>query len=129
MGNRPKPTALKLLNGNPGKRAISKDEPQPSAGDWAPPEGLSPRALRMWNRLAPELARMGLFTICDPESLEHGCKMHAAAMDAEEDGKMDLFAKLSTSYRMWAKEFGFTPTARVGLHARPASNENPFDEF
>ena len=30
-GRRPKPTRLKLLTGNPGKRPLNDDEPQPQA--------------------------------------------------------------------------------------------------
>ncbi|HZK10243.1 MAG TPA: phage terminase small subunit P27 family, partial [Clostridia bacterium] len=28
-GRKPKPTALKVLEGNPGKRPLNKNEPQP----------------------------------------------------------------------------------------------------
>ena len=31
-GRRPKPTALKLIEGNPGKRPLPRDEPTPPVG-------------------------------------------------------------------------------------------------
>ena len=43
-GPRPRPTALKLARGNPGKRRLNTDEPKPRTGvgdcpDWLDKEG------------------------------------------------------------------------------------------
>jgi len=66
MGERgpaPKPTALKLIAGNPGKRDLNLDEavPAPMASHDAPPEvAADPRAASIWARLVPDLAACGL---------------------------------------------------------------------
>ena len=58
-----KPTALKLIAGNPGKRDLNLDEPVPDPLDDVspPPEVLAdPRAADLWTRLVPPLAGCGL---------------------------------------------------------------------
>jgi len=66
MGERgppPKPTALKLIAGNPGKRDLNLDEAIPDPiSDLAPPPEVAadPRAADAWNRLVPDLAKCGL---------------------------------------------------------------------
>lgn len=54
-GRRPKPAALRLLQGNPGHRPISPDEPQPVPGAPDRPAGLSKLAAEEWDRLVQEL--------------------------------------------------------------------------
>jgi hypothetical protein len=39
-GRPPKPTALKLMTGNPGRRPLPKDEPAPPKGDVLAPAWL-----------------------------------------------------------------------------------------
>ncbi len=43
-GRKPKPTRLKIIDGNPGKRPIRGDEPQPPKGQPSCPAHLSPTA-------------------------------------------------------------------------------------
>lgn len=47
-GRRPKPTALKELEGNPGKRALNKHEPQPEGDLYAAPEWMTPSQREGW---------------------------------------------------------------------------------
>ena len=61
-GRKPKPTALKLLEGNPGKRRINGSEPKPPASRPTCPAHLSPSAKAEWKRLAEALNRIGLLT-------------------------------------------------------------------
>ena len=70
-GPKPTPTYLKLLRGNPGRRPINKAEPKPEipAKQPSPPAWLSAYALEEWNRVAPELWRMGLLTAVDVAAL------------------------------------------------------------
>jgi hypothetical protein len=58
-GRKPKPTAVKELAGNPGKRALNKHEPEPTAGDLLCPEGVEGEARREWYRVVDELIKMG----------------------------------------------------------------------
>lgn len=47
-GRKPKPTVLKLVAGNPGKRPINQDEPQPKADLNEPPHWLTDRQKDTW---------------------------------------------------------------------------------
>jgi len=75
-GRRPKPTALKLLAGNPGKRPLNQDEPKP-AGPVKKPEGLSARASDAWDREAPKCQRMNTLTAADVEAFATLCELIA----------------------------------------------------
>ena len=61
------PTALRVLRGNPHKRPLNKNEPQPPilAEVPEPPEFLSPYAREHWRERAPTLHAMGLLTEVD----------------------------------------------------------------
>ena len=60
-GRKPVPTALKILRGNPGKRAINREEPAPGSLPSEPPEELLDDVCRgEWARvIAPAIARGG----------------------------------------------------------------------
>jgi P27 family predicted phage terminase small subunit len=71
-GPKPKPTTLKILNGNPGKRRLNRREPKPR-GPAACPAWLSKNAKTEWKRICPELRRLGLLTSVDVASLAAYC--------------------------------------------------------
>lgn len=74
MRGRPsKPTALKLVTGNPGKRAINKNEPKPDDADLSAPYWLNAEASAVWNEVAPHLSKVGLLTQADVHMLGMGC--------------------------------------------------------
>lgn len=72
-GRKPTPTALKLIKGNPGKRAINKHEPKPEDAGIEPPYWLNPEAAAVWNEIAPNLSGVGLLTVADIHMLGMGC--------------------------------------------------------
>ena len=72
-GRKPKPTALKLIEGNPGKRPINGHEPKPPASKPTCPSHLSPTAKAEWKRLAEALHRIGLLTQADRTALAAYC--------------------------------------------------------
>jgi P27 family predicted phage terminase small subunit len=76
-GRPPKPTALKLLTGNPGKRPLNGSEPQPLATPPVCPDFLPADAKAKWAELAPELSRLGLLTVVDGEALACLCSAWA----------------------------------------------------
>lgn len=47
-GRRPKPTALKELEGNPGKRRLNRAEPKPDGDLYAAPEWMSATQRDSW---------------------------------------------------------------------------------
>jgi len=82
-----KPTALKLLAGNPGKRRLPDREPHPGPleGALAEPPDWMPRAGReLWQRIVPRLARLGVATECDVEALELLCSSWSDWREARE---------------------------------------------
>jgi P27 family predicted phage terminase small subunit len=68
-----KPTALKIVDGNPGRYPLPKDEPKPPevAEDGAkPPAWLPPFAKREYKRLYALLRNMRVLTVADLGALE-----------------------------------------------------------
>ena len=59
-GRKPKPTALKVLEGNPGHRPLNKKEPMPKGKLPRCPELLEEDAKKEWKRLGKVLAEMGI---------------------------------------------------------------------
>ena len=73
-GPQPKPTALRELEGNPGKQPINKREPKPNKIiEISPPDWLSLEAKRYWQRMVPILSNMGVLTEADLPLLERYC--------------------------------------------------------
>ena len=68
MGRPRKPTVLKILEGNPSRRPLNKSEPQYEA-KVVKPDDLSDMASQWWDRVVPELVRLGLAQSVDQPSL------------------------------------------------------------
>jgi len=76
-GPKPDPAAVKVAKGNPGKRRVGADPAQPlatSAGGVLPPHWLKKGGLKVWQRLAPNVARLKLLTPVDAESFARYCR-------------------------------------------------------
>lgn len=74
MARPPKPTALKLIEGNKGKRAINSHEPDPAyLNDLTPPAWLPQSAAEVWNEVAPKLRAAKVLTELDVQALAMGC--------------------------------------------------------
>lgn len=91
-GRPPKPSALKLVQGNPGKRAPNSREPEPVLlNDLEPPAHLPPPVADVWRELAPKLRRAQLLTELDTHLLELTCAAVAtfrSTVDKTADGKL-----------------------------------------
>lgn len=75
MARTPKPTNLKLVTGNPGKRPLNKQEPDPEyLADLTAPEYLSPGAKSIWDQVAPKLRESRLLTVVDVPILGMLCE-------------------------------------------------------
>lgn len=77
MGRPPKPTRVKELHGNPGRRKLNESEPQPQRKRPRCPEWLDEQARKKWDKLAPELDRLGLLTVVDGDTLAAYCQAWA----------------------------------------------------
>ena len=136
-----KPTALKVLNGNPGRRPINDQEPVFDPGKPTPPSYLPAEAKKEWRRIMPQLLRNGLFTVVDVPALVIYCKAWAHYLACEEyiakhgygypviDEKtkklkyIGQFPQVSISRNSvgiidkFAGKFGLTPSDRSSLKA------------
>ena len=144
MSGRPrKPSALKLVEGNPGKRAVSSGEPEPLLlNDLAPPAHLSERSAAVWIQLAPMLRRLQVLTEADVIALEMLCDSVADYRHAREQCGDDfvaisskgsqmvsqwLVAKQMSSKRAEAfmAKFGMDPVSRTKVMIDPQGDLFP----
>lgn len=122
MANPRKPTALKVLAGNPGKRPLPKDEPQFQSADTVPPGWLMGEALKQWEVLAAALDVNGMLNAANREFLATYCDLLGAYIENRRNGgEPDL--KIAQQLRLMAREFGFTPSSQAGIAAPGKSRE------
>ena len=109
-GRPAKPTALKIIAGNPGKRPINALEPNAGDIDAKVPADLSEAATAHWIRLAPMLAKSGVLKQSDRDLLFVYCESYAVWLDSVRDGKINV--SLLAQLRQMLGEMGMTPAAR-----------------
>ena len=71
---RPKPTALKILEGNRTRRPLPPNEPTYDIADIEPPANLSAASKSEWLRLAPMLQTQRVLTEADLKIFGHYCE-------------------------------------------------------
>jgi len=140
-GRRPKPTRVKVLIGNPGKRPLNAQEPRPEISIPDCPIELGPSARAEWDRLCGQLGKLKLLTDLDRAALAAYCGAYALWAEATEAiQKYGAMVKSPTGYPIQspyvsianrqteimiriASEFGFTPASRsritVGTGKQP----------
>lgn len=84
-GRPPKPTNLKVLEGNRGRRSLSQSEPQPRPVLPDPPPYLSEVALQRWHELLPELDYTGVLTRVDGDVLACYCMAYGEIVELAAD--------------------------------------------
>jgi P27 family predicted phage terminase small subunit len=144
-GRRPKPTRLKVLTGNPGKRPLNINEPRPEAAVPECPVELGPVARREWDRLAVELSSLRILTNLDRAALAAYCGAYAMWAEATEAiQKFGTMVKSPSGYPQQspyvavanrqaeimmriASEFGFTPASRSRITTPPKDERTLFD--
>ena len=140
-GPAPKPTQLKILEGNPGKQKIrNTGEPIPPLPPAIPkpPARLLPEAKKEWRQLAPTLLALGLLTEVDLSAFAELCQNYAYYLATDKKildlGGAGVFAMQKTPsgyiqqhpllslrrqyYETWRKglsDFGLTPASRARL--------------
>ena len=140
-GPRPKPTILKALAGNPGKRKLNEKEPAPPAAvgvSAMPPEWLLPLGKDKWAELSALLEKQGVLTTADLDALAMYCQTYAHWRACEswvaENGRVatlrnekgeikymsptphaSLALRYAADLRRLAQEFGLTPSSRSGV--------------
>ena len=145
-GRRPKPTRIKVLTGNPGKRPLNKNEPRPDPAVPACPPELGPSAQREWDRLVGDLSKFHLLTNLDRAALAAYCGAYALWAEATEAiQKFGSMVKSPSGYPMQspyiaianrqaeimmriASEFGFTPASRSRISMPQQDEPTLFDD-
>lgn len=149
MGRKAKPTALKLIDGNPGNRAINRHEPQPAkVYNPPPPTGFDDVQIAKWNEITDKLAKIRVLTELDLDALDIYCRewvnLHQAISDVNRLGKLmttpgggvmwnPAWTQLKHSQavcRSIMAEFGMTPSTRTTLVASADdTGKNQWAEF
>lgn len=147
-GTKPKPSAVKELQGNPGHRGISKNEPA-FKGTTTAPKHLDRLAKNEWRRLAPRLEYHAMLTPADRTAFAAYCVAYSTHVRAELalQEKSNPFGyktpggvlrpwpeaaqsrdALNQMYR-FLTEFGLTPSSRTRLNIsnpKQPSNDEDF---
>lgn len=132
MGRPKKPTKIVKLMGNPGKRPLNKDEPQPREGIPEKPKNLlSKEASAEWDRIVPELEACGLLTKIDYAVLLGYCQAfgnwskavrmvakHGTVVESPNGLKMTSpyvtqQNQAAALMRQFANDFGLSPASRA----------------
>lgn len=150
-GRKPRPTHLKVIDGNPGHRSLNKGEPKPEIKIPQIPDHLTADARIEWERVTRELAILELVSEADRGALAAYCQAYgrwvaaerAIARIAESDpGTEGLLIKGSMGQPTYnplvkmadkqmalmlraAAEFGMTPSARSRISTPEAQGANP----
>lgn len=116
MGDIKKPTALKILAGNPGKRPLPAAEPTFEGVDTTAPSWLAGEALNQWGKLSKAMDANGMLNTANRDSLATYCDLMGAYIEKRMGGEEpDL--KILQQLRLMAREFGFTPSSQAGVVA------------
>ena len=141
-GRKPKPTALKALEGNPGKRVLNQFEPKPEKKAPKCPSWLEPEAKKEWRRTAKQLEQLGILSEIDMAAYAGYCQAYARWKEAEEFmSKHGTIVKTPSGYwqqvpqvsiaqtylkimNKFCEQFGLTPSSRSRIAADKAAESN-----
>jgi P27 family predicted phage terminase small subunit len=155
-GRPPKPTALKLLHGNPGKRPLNDREPAPPIGRPKRPAWLAKDARRYWRQACETMERMGVLTVADQTAVGLLCNALAEYVEASreveargllvEDRRYDkegnivgetvkanpAVAARADAWRrvnLMLQQFGMTASSRAKVKTEKPAEVDPFAEW
>ena len=155
-GRKPKPTQLKLVTSNPGKRQVNRKEAKTKAVIPMPPHHLTADAVEEWNRVATELYNLGILSeidraalaayamaygrwvqaeraiakMAEKDQLTGGLMIKTSNGNAVQNPLVGTANKAAADMMRYAAEFGMTPSARSRISAEPPQeNGDPADRF
>ena len=143
----PTPTNLKLLRGNPGKRAINHDEPQYIIKIPTPPKEFTKEQKALYRKIGRQLKAGRVITEIDGHALatyvemytEYKRAVHCLAVEGyliETPNGMKMqspYVSIKNKAYMamrqiWA-EFGMTPSSRTRIKALPDTKTTSADPW
>lgn len=128
-GPQPKPTALKILHGNPGRHPINKAEPKYAADAVQPPPGLGFDALQVWHRLAPLLIEQGILNNSHVYTFAGMCSAAAQVMLGEQGiiPASEYYQALDKLIK-YSAHFGLTPSSAASIKS-PVQEGDELDKW
>lgn len=146
-GRKNKPTALKELEGNPGKRTLNKKEPKPAVVIPDCPAHLTGPARTEWKRITAELVKLKIISLVDRAALTAYCMAWGQLVQAtnklKKEGEVIISEKGGMYQNPWVAirnramdqvvkigaEFGMTPSSRSRIHADVPTEEDEMQKF
>lgn len=140
-GRKPKPTTVKMLEGNPGKRNVNISEPKPEKKAPRCPAWLEEEAKKEWKRMAKQLEQLGILTEIDMAAFAGYCQAYARWKEAEEYiSEHGVVMKAPSGYcqqvpqvsiaqtylkimNRFCEQFGLTPSARSRIVTDSGDNK------
>lgn len=147
-GRKPKPTVLKLLEGNPGKRPINKKEPKPEKKAPRCPGWLESEAKKEWRRMSKQMESLGVLSQVDAAAFAGYCQAYARWKEAEEfiskhgsifktpSGYIQQVPQVSIAQtyliimKDFCSEFGLTPSSRSRISTNAVTeSDDPMEKL
>jgi len=147
QGRKPKPTALKQLAGNPGKRALNHAEPRPRVVMPRPPESLSNDEKEKWKAIVRDLHPLGLVTTIDKDALAMYCVIYVRWLKAEkmvrdkgeiiktaagniiQNPYLSIANRALDQLNKLGAEFGMTPSSRSRVKVEAPDAEHELEQM
>ena len=154
MGKRgpaPKPTKLKLAQGNPGKRPLNESEPEAITGQPPMPDEMGETQRAVWDQVTASLQSMDLLAETDAGPIERYSRLlvlwrklmafiekHGETYPVKEaDGRVKMIRPLPQVAQLQAittqllrleQEFGLTPSSRTRIRVdMQGRHDDPLD--
>lgn len=146
-GRKPKPTEQKKLGGNPGKRALNNQEPQPDVAIPKCPPHLEGEARKEFQRITQELIKLKVITNVDRAAIVAYCQAWSDYVNATKEVKKEgevLYSDKGNAYinpwkniqtsamdRMlrFSAEFGMTPSSRSRIKVETPTPEDEMAKY
>jgi P27 family predicted phage terminase small subunit len=144
-GRKPKPTNLRVLQGNPGKRPLKTNEPKPRPVPPVMPAHLKGLAKEEWERVVPILERLGILTEVDGAALAGYCQSFARWVQCEkrltskgltfttpsgyvqQRPEVSMAQKYLQLVKSFCTEFGLTPSSRSRIELPDGDGDDDDD--
>lgn len=141
-GRKPKPTKQKELEGNPGKRALNNQEPQPDVAIPECPPHLEGEARKEYQRITAELVKLKIISQIDRAALVAYCQAWSDYVQATKKIKKEgevLYSDKGNAYinpwkniqtsaldrvLRYSAEFGMTPSSRSRIKVETPTEED-----
>lgn len=128
MGRPPKPTAIKILEGNAGKRPLHPEREPDSPLGASPPAWLEPAARSLWDEWAPRFTAAGCLREIHTAAFAGFMITLARIVSLQREGK-PVMVDLHKMLLSYATQFAGTPSAMSRVYVVPKKPETKLGKF